>query len=340
MPLLSDYDYDLPDELIAQVPAEHRSESRMLTMRRSDGACEAKSFSDFPSYLKPGDCLVLNDTKVIPARLYGKKATGGHVEALLLDEIKSGLWTAMLKPGRRLKDGTKVSIDGCDASFEVVSRDDGDFTIRFDTDDVHAMLEQAGHMPLPPYIDRNDEDADKLRYQTVFASTPGAVAAPTAGLHFTPEILKTIEAMGVTITKVTLHVGAGTFLPVKEERVEDHRMHFERYAVSESAAATINTAKANGGRIVAVGTTSVRTLESSVEDGCVVAGAGSTDLFMYPPTKPQIVDMLLTNFHLPKSTLLMLVSCFSTRENLLAAYQVAIGERMRFFSYGDCMLVY
>ncbi len=339
--LVADFDYDLPEELIAQFPAERRDESRMLVLDRESGDCELKMFSAFPDYLQAGDCLVVNDTRVLPARIFGTKIpTGAKIEALLTEEHSDGVWEAMLRPGKRAKPGTQVAIDETDAQLEVLEKLDETYLIRFSVNDVVGLLEEVGRMPLPPYIQREAEQDDLARYQTVYAEEPGAVAAPTAGLHFTPDIITRIRKKGVEIVHVTLHVGIGTFRPVKVDSVEDHQMHFERYSVSEDAAATINQRREAGSRIVAVGTTSVRTLESVVdEQGRCQALEGRTNLFMYPPRKPRAVDALLTNFHLPKSTLLMLVSCFADREKVLAAYRLAIQERMRFFSYGDCMFL-
>ncbi len=338
---VSDFDYELPEELIAQQPPAVRGTSRMLVLDRQSGDYEAQSFADFPSYLRPGDCLVINDTKVIPARIFGTRAgTGGKVEALLLEEVGEGEWDALLRPGRRLKPGAKVLLEDSAVHFEVVSRDEEVFRIRFDTKEVLDVLRQIGSMPLPPYIQRPADSEDAKRYQTVFADDPGAVAAPTAGLHFTDGMLQEIAASGVAIVRLTLHVGLGTFQPVSAETVEEHVMHEERYVLPEDAATAINAARAGGGRVVAVGTTSVRTLETCArEDGTVQAGAGRTDIFLYPPYEPKAVDCLLTNFHLPRSTLLMLVSCFVDREEMLAAYAYAVKEQFRFYSYGDCMFL-
>jgi S-adenosylmethionine:tRNA ribosyltransferase-isomerase len=339
---LSSYDYDLPPELIAQRPADRRDGSRMLVLDRDSGNCELRNFADFTSYLRPGDCLVLNDTRVIPARLYGSKVeTGGKVEALLVEEQNHGSWTAMLRPGRRLKPGTVVEVDGTAARFTVGERINDLFVIRFsERTDVAAILEAAGRMPLPPYIQRQMEDDDLSRYQTVYAQSAGAVAAPTAGLHFTDEILAAIADRGVDILRVTLHVGLGTFKPVETQDITAHQMHDERFILTAGTATQINAVKAAGGRVVAVGTTSVRVLEScAAADGTVAAASGRTELFMYPPMKPKVVDALLTNFHLPKSTLLMLVSTFASRKKVLGAYEAAVKARFRFYSYGDCMFI-
>jgi S-adenosylmethionine:tRNA ribosyltransferase-isomerase len=341
---VSDYDYDLPEELIAHRPCPDRAGSRMLVLSRATGDCRLGQFREFPSLLRAGDCLVLNDTKVIPARLFGRRqGFTGRVEAFLLEPVGTGCWRSLLKPGRRMKAGTVVEIEGTDkATFTVVEANgDGTFTIAFQCADVDALLEQAGHIPLPPYIARPDEATDKDRYQTVYAERRGAVAAPTAGLHFTPEILAEIAAKGIQIVRVTLHVGAGTFQPVKADEIADHVMHEEVYDLSPAAAAIINATRAAGGRVVAVGTTSVRVLETCADPATrqVIPGTGRTRLFMYPPRRPLVTDALLTNFHLPRSTLLMLVSCFASREQILAAYQLAIANRYRFYSFGDCMFI-
>jgi S-adenosylmethionine:tRNA ribosyltransferase-isomerase len=333
---LDDFDYHLPPELIAQYPSPERDASRMMVLDRQTGASRITGFAEFAELLRAGDCLVLNDTRVIPARLRGRRqGTGGAVEALLLQEEAPATWQAMLKPGKRLKPGAIVEIADS-ASFEVLGREADIFRIRFDREDVLSLLDDCGALPLPPYMRRDAESRDSERYQTVYADRPGAVAAPTAGLHFTPEILAEIANKGVTITRLTLHVGHGTFKPVEVERICEHRMHAERFELSAESAAAVNAAE----RVVAVGTTSVRVLESCAEpDGTVIPQAGSTDIFLYPPYKPKAVDCLLTNFHLPCSTLLMLVSTFATREHVLAAYQHAIAEQMRFYSYGDCMFL-
>lgn len=342
---VADYDYELPEELIAFRPCPERSGSRMMVLSRQTGESKIQAFLDFPGYLRAGDCLVLNNTKVIPARIFGRRqGFTGKVEAFLLEPAgEAGTWRCLLKPGRRMKEGTVVEIDrGDGASFTVLANNgDGTFTIGFSSADVDALLDRAGHMPLPPYIQRPDEEVDQDRYQTVYAERRGAVAAPTAGLHFTPEILAQIEAKGVRIVRVTLHVGAGTFMPVKADLLADHVMHEEVYELSTEAAAAVNAAKEAGGRVVAVGTTSVRVLETCAVPGSerVHPGMGRTCLFLHPPKRPQVVDALLTNFHLPRSTLLMLVSSFATREQVLAAYSLAIAYRFRFYSFGDCMLL-
>jgi S-adenosylmethionine:tRNA ribosyltransferase-isomerase len=312
-------------------------------MDRETGHCGLRVFSDFPEFVREGDCLVVNDTRVIAARLFGRRdPSGGNVEAFVLEDHGAGRWQALLRPGRRLKPGARVILEGGAGSFTVLGHlADGTFEIEFGTTDVLSLLETAGHVPLPPYIQREASAEDRERYQTVYAREPGAVAAPTAGLHFTPEILEKVRALGVRIVHVTLHVGAGTFKPVKAERIEDHIMHEEAYEITPEAAATINETRATGGRVIAVGTTSVRTLESCADPATrtVRAEKGRTRIFLHPPKRPVIVDGLLTNFHLPKSTLLMLVSCFSSTEKVMAAYELAVRERFRFYSYGDAMLL-
>lgn len=341
---VSDYDYQLPEELIAQEPAARRSDSRMLVLNRSTGACRIRPFADFPDFLRPEDCLVLNNTRVLRARLFGRRdPTGGKVEALLLEPITETRWHCMLRPGRRLDEGARVALgeDGTDGFTVVARRKDGSFEIEFEGGNVDELLEKHGHVPLPPYIRRPDRGADFDRYQTVYAQRPGAVAAPTAGLHFTREILDRIRAGGTDVAMVTLHVGAGTFQPVQVQRVEDHVMHEETFELDAPAAERINAAHRRGGRVIAVGTTTVRVLESCVsqEGLAVYPKRGRTRLFLHPPATPQVVDALLTNFHLPRSTLLMLVSTFSSREHVLSAYRLAVRERMRFYSYGDCMFL-
>ncbi|NMA43123.1 MAG: tRNA preQ1(34) S-adenosylmethionine ribosyltransferase-isomerase QueA [Oligosphaeraceae bacterium] len=342
--LVSDFDYNLPLELIAQHPAERRDGSRMLVMKRGSGGTALDDFSSFANFLRSGDCLVLNDTRVIPARLAGRRMpSGGAVEAFMLEQqTNAQTWQALLRPGRRLRPGSIVVIEGSKESFVVEEKlADGSFLIRFSTIQVHDLLQKHGHTPLPPYIARSAEPIDEERYQTVFAKVPGAVAAPTAGLHFTPEILNELEERGVRIARLTLHVGAGTFKPVDCEKVEEHKMHAESFVLGAEAAECINACKQNGGKVFCVGTTTVRVLESchTSKDGILQPQSGRTAIFLYPPYRPVVADGLLTNFHLPKSTLLMLVCCFAAREHVLAAYRKAIDARMRFFSYGDCMLL-
>lgn len=345
---VADFDYVLPPELIAQEPAGRREESRMLVLDRAGGSISHRRFSELEEYLRPGDLLVVNDTRVIPARVFGRKAaTGGRVEFLLLEETEPGVWDALMRARRRPRPGEQVILDEDLAVATVLEeRELGRVRVRLETKIPWLeMLERIGQTPLPPYIQRKEVSgerraADKARYQTVFAREPGAVAAPTAGLHFTPEILDCLAARGIGHATVTLHVGLGTFRPVSAEQVEEHRMESERWWIPEDTARRIVAAKSAGGRVVAVGTTSVRTLESAAArpEG-FEAGQGRTELFIYPPYRFQVVDALLTNFHLPKSTLLMLVSALAGREAVLQAYEEAIRERYRFYSYGDCMLI-
>jgi S-adenosylmethionine:tRNA ribosyltransferase-isomerase len=347
--LTSDFDYSLPEELIAQYPAEKRQNSRMLVMKRESGECEIKDFSAITEYLSPGDCVVFNNTKVMKARIYGRKesAAGAMIEGLLITEQTpgSGLWKAMLRPGKRARRGTKVflTVNSVPSGtfFEVLDKnDDGTFLIRFSNPDINRVRNEFGHIPLPPYIKREDESEDFERYQTVYAKTPGAVAAPTAGLHFDKTILEKVKEKNILSAEITLHVGPGTFKPVSEENPLNHKMHSEEFIITEKAASTINSARKTGGKILAVGTTSVRALESSCDkNGQITPGRNMTEIFIHPPYRPRAVDMLLTNFHLPKSTLLMLVCAFAEREKVLDAYQLAIKEKFRFYSYGDCMLL-
>jgi len=342
---LADFDYELPEELIAQRPADKRHDSRMLVVSRKTGTCEIRTFPDLPGYIRPGDCLVINDTRVIPARLYGRRqGSGGHVEALLLEPLGEERWKCMLRPGRRLKKGSCIDLGapGEGTGFEVLAKSaDGTAEIAFFGAGSADLIERHGSIPLPPYIRRDATEDDLDRYQTVYAESPGAVAAPTAGLHFTPEILAAIRDRGADVATVTLHVGPGTFRPVKTERIDEHEMHEERYVLSAEAAAVVNATRENGGRVIAIGTTSVRVLESCADPATrrVVAQSGRTRLFMRPPIRPVVTDALLTNFHLPRSTLLMLVSTFSSVKDVLAAYRLAVRERFRFYSYGDCMLL-
>ena len=341
--LVSEYYYDLPDELIAQYPAERRQDSRMMVMDRVSGECQLKHFSDFPDFVSAGDCIVLNDTRVLRARLWGERhGSGGRVQAFMLKETGPRRWQCLLKPGRRMSLGSRVDLDGGKGSFTVVSRnDDGTFDVEFDVDDVLSLMEAAGQIPLPPYIKRTPTAQDEERYQTVYAAVPGAVAAPTAGLHFTKEILAALEQKGVAIARLTLHVGAGTFKPVKSETVEGHVMHEERFVLTPETAELINGTRRNGGRVICIGTTTVRVLETCVIPGTreVAPQSGSTSIFLYPPYKAIVPDALLTNFHLPLSTLLMLICTFADKEKIFAAYRLAVQERFRFFSYGDCMLL-
>ncbi len=335
--LTSDFEYDLPASSIAQEPAP-RGESRLLVLDRTGPDRHAR-VSDLPRLLRPGDLLVLNDTRVIPARLYGRSAGGGKMEILLVEPLAEREWDALVKPGRRARPGARFEI-GEGLTAEVIDRlEDGRFRLRF-SEPVEPHLERLGHIPLPPYIHRPDTPEDRERYQTVYARRPGAVAAPTAGLHFTEDLLREIEAAGVETARVTLHVGIGTFKPVSAERIEEHRMERERYEIGEETAEAVRRARESGRRIVAVGTTVIRTLEGAAlaGGGEVRAGEGSTDLFITPGFRFQVVDALLTNFHLPRSTLLMLVSAFAGRERVLAAYNEAVREGYRFYSYGDAML--
>lgn len=345
------YDYVLPEALIAQEPPENRGESRMLVLNRATGQCEITTIDAIADYLRPGDCMVFNDTKVMKARLFGRKNgtdEGARTEIFLLavNPSQPTRWQCLLKPGKRLPPGSRIRlIDRANQFTEdwatVIERhDDGSGTIEFSSPDVPAIQERCGHIPLPPYIRRNDNDNDGERYQTVFARQSGAVAAPTAGLHFTPEILARIGNKGIQQVSVTLHVGLGTFRPVETDDLREHRMHREEFIITGEAAAGINAAHAAGGRVLAIGTTSVRVLESCAdENGKLQPQLHHTEIFIYPPYRFKATDMLLTNFHLPKSTLLMLVSAFAGRELILEAYRQAIAAKMRFFSYGDCMLI-
>ena len=336
---VSDFDYLLPEELIAQQPSETRDGCRLLVLHMDTNELEHRKFSDIKEYLRPGDCLVLNDSKVIPARLFGvKEGTGAHIEFLLSKKIEGNVWETLVRPGKRLRPGDFVSFGDGRLRAEILENSEGGTRhVRFTCDgDFMTVLEELGSMPLPPYIERASEEEDKDRYQTVYAKEEGSVAAPTAGLHFTSELLEEIRDMGVKLAFVTLHVGIGTFRPVKVDKVEEHHMHFEEYSVSEEAAKLINETKAFGGRIISVGTTACRTMESAAdENGVIKAGSGSTGIFIYPGYKYKMVDCLITNFHLPKSTLLMLVSALYDREHVIAAYNTAVAERYRFFSYGD-----
>ena len=337
----SDYFYQLPPELIAQDPLEDRSSSRLMVLDQKTGAVSHHVFREIPSFLRPGDCLVLNNTRVIPARLMGvREETGGAVEVLLLKRRTGDVWECLVKPGKKARPGTRLAFgDGLlHAQVEDVV-EDGNRLIRFFYDGIwEEVLDRLGEMPLPPYITHKLQD--KNRYQTVYARFDGSAAAPTAGLHFTPELLDQIQDMGVELAYVTLHVGLGTFRPVKVENVKEHHMHSEYYQVSTEAAEKINRTKKNGGRVICVGTTSCRTVESAAdENGQVEAGCGDTDIFIYPGYRFKVLDALITNFHLPESTLVMLVSALAGREHVLAAYEEAVKERYRFFSFGDAMLI-
>ena len=334
------FDYNLPPELIAQTPLLQRDSSRLLTLNKQTGELTHGVFSDIKAHLKPGDCLVLNNTRVIPARLYGTRDNGGEAEFLLLNRIDDTTWETIVRPGRRLKEGAKVTFgDGRLVARVKQVKDDGNRIVEFEFDGIwEEVLDALGEMPLPHYI--TEKLQDKERYQTVYAKHDGSAAAPTAGLHFTLPLLEEIKAMGVNIAYVTLHVGLGTFRPVKCENVEDHKMHSEMYSVSPETAEIINKTKQNGGRVIAVGTTSCRTLESATgDDGIIKSGSNSTDIFIYPGYKFKMIDALITNFHLPKSTLIMLVSTFAGYENTMNAYKTAVEEKYRFFSFGDAMFI-
>ena len=336
-----DFYFDLPKELIAQDPLEDRASSRLLVLDKDTGAVSHHVFREVADYLRPGDCLVLNDTKVIPARLLGQReGTGAHVEVLLLKRLESDVWEALVRPGKKCRPGTGLTFgDGLLKAQVLETGEEGSRLIRFFYEGIfEEVLDRLGEMPLPPYITHKLED--KNRYQTVYAKYEGSAAAPTAGLHFTQELLEQIREKGVEIVSVTLHVGLGTFRPVKEENVLDHHMHSEHYQVSLEAAEKINRAREAGGRIICVGTTSCLTLESAAdEEGKVRPGSGDTDIFIYPGYRFKVLDALITNFHLPESTLVMLVSALAGREQVLEAYEEAVRERYRFFSFGDAMIV-
>ena len=337
----SDFYYDLPKELIAQDPLEDRSASRLMHLNKETGEYEHGHFRDILKYLKPGDCLVINDTKVIPARLYGSKVgTDAAIEILLLKRRENDIWETLVKPGKKCKVGTVISFGDGILTGEVVDIvDEGNRLIQFHYDGIfEEILDQLGEMPLPPYITHKLQD--KNRYQTVYAKHEGSAAAPTAGLHFTKELLQQVQDAGVKIAHVTLHVGLGTFRPVKVEDVTQHHMHSEFYVVEEDQAKLINDTKAAGGRVIAVGTTSCRTLESATgEDGILEAGSGWTEIFIYPGYRFKMIDGLITNFHLPESTLVMLVSALAGKEHIMAAYEEAVREKYRFFSFGDAMFI-
>lgn len=338
---LSDFYYDLPQELIAQDPLLKRSDSRLMVLNRGDDSIEHRHFSDILDYLNPGDCLVINDTKVLPARLIGvKEDTGASIEVLLLKRHSDTVWETLVKPGKKARPGARISFGDGKLIGEVTDIvEEGNRLVRFEYEGIfEEVLDELGQMPLPPYITHQLED--KNRYQTVYATHTGSAAAPTAGLHFTEELLAEVEKKGVRIARVTLHVGLGTFRPVKVENITDHHMHSEFYVIEEDAASIINETKANGGKVVAVGTTSTRTLETVADaSGHVRACSGWTDIFIYPGYEFQVVDRLITNFHLPESTLLMLVSALYDRDKILHAYEVAVEEKYRFFSFGDAMLI-
>ena len=338
---VKDYDYDLPEELIAQDPLEARSSSRLMVLDRQTGDVEHRHFTDILEYLHPGDCLVINNTKVIPARLFGvKEDTQAKIEVLLLKRKENDIWETLVKPGKKAKPGTKLVFGDGLLTAEVVDVvEEGNRLIQFHYDGIfEEILDQLGQMPLPPYI--THQLKDKNRYQTVYAKYDGSAAAPTAGLHFTKELLQKVKDMGVDIAEVTLHVGLGTFRPVKVDNVLDHHMHSEFYMVSQEAADKINRAKENGHRVIAVGTTSTRTLEAAAdENGHLQETSGWTEIFIYPGYQFKVIDALITNFHLPQSTLVMLVSALAGREHVLHAYETAVKEKYRFFSFGDAMLI-
>lgn len=337
----SDFDYELPEELIAQHPAAQRDHSRLLVMDKYTGAVEHRVFRDIVDYLHAGDVLVLNNTKVIPARIFGVKEGGtAKIEVLLLkrDDDLPNTWEVLVHPGKRAKVGTVIDFGEGRLKGEVIANTSAGRKVTFHFDGIfEEILEELGTMPLPPYIHEQLEDQN--RYQTVYAKVDGSAAAPTAGLHFTTELLETLRQNGIEIEEVLLHVGLGTFKPVSEEDIEDHEMHSEYYEISQETADRINKAKAEGRRIISVGTTSTRALESAAKDGRLQAGSGWTNIFIYPGYKWQIIDGLITNFHLPKSTLMMLVSALSTRKHILAAYKEAVAQRYRFFSFGDAMFI-
>ena len=338
---VKDYDYDLPEELIAQDPLEDRSSSRLMVLDRQTGDVEHRHFTDILEYLHPGDCLVINNTKVIPARLFGvKEDTQAKIEVLLLKRKENDIWETLVKPGKKAKPGTKLVFGDGLLTAEVVDVvEEGNRLIQFHYDGIfEEILDQLGQMPLPPYI--THQLKDKNRYQTVYAKYDGSAAAPTAGLHFTKELLQKVKDMGVDIAEVTLHVGLGTFRPVKVENVLDHHMRSEFYMVSRESADKINRAKESGHRVIAVGTTSTRTLEAAAdENGRLHETSGWTEIFIYPGYQFKVIDALITNFHLPQSTLVMLVSALAGREHVLHAYEIAVKERYRFFSFGDAMLI-
>lgn len=338
---LKDFYYDLPEELIAQDPLLKRSDSRLMVLDRECGGIEHRHFHDITKYLYAGDCLVINDTKVLPARLIGEKeGTGASIEVLLLKRHDDKVWETLVKPGKKARPGARISFGDGKLVGEVVDVvEEGNRLVRFEYEGIfEEVLDELGQMPLPPYITHKLED--KNRYQTVYAKHTGSAAAPTAGLHFTEDLLNEVENMGVKIARVTLHVGLGTFRPVKVENVLEHHMHSEFYVIDEEAARIINDTKKNGGKIISVGTTSTRTLETAADsEGQIKACSGWTDIFIYPGYKFKIVDRLITNFHLPESTLLMLVSALYDREKILEAYKIAVEEKYRFFSFGDAMII-
>ena len=338
---LKDFSYELPEELIAQDPLQKRSDSRLMVLNRKNNSIEHRHFGDIIDYINPGDCLVINDTKVIPARLMGEKeGTGASIEVLLLKRKDDKTWETLVKPGKKARPGARISFGDGKLVGEVTDVvEEGNRLIKFEYEGIfEEILDELGQMPLPPYITHKLEDKD--RYQTVYAKNTGSAAAPTAGLHFTKELLLELEKKGIKIARVTLHVGLGTFRPVKVENITEHHMHSEFYMIDEEACNIINETKKNGGRVISVGTTSTRTLETAAKaDGPINPCSGWTDIFIYPGYKFKLVDCLITNFHLPESTLLMLVSALYDREEILKAYNVAVEEKYRFFSFGDAMMI-
>lgn len=336
----SDFDYELPPELIAQTPLERRDASRLMTLDKTTGEISHRHFYELPSLLRPGDCLVLNDSRVLPARLIGHRESGGAAEVLLLTDQGDKTWECLVRPGRKLREGARVTFGDGALTAEVIKvLPDGNRLVQFDYEGIFLeVLERLGKMPLPPYI--KEELQDRERYQTVYSKEVGSAAAPTAGLHFTKELLGEVQRMGVKVCYVTLHVGLGTFRPVAEENLEEHDMHSEYCTISQETADAINETKRNGGRVICVGTTSCRTLESwAGEDGAMKASSGWTNIYIYPGYRFKVMDALVTNFHLPQSTLIMLVSALAGREHVLAAYGEAVRNRYRFFSFGDAMFI-
>ena len=340
--LVSDFCFDLPDELIARYPAAQRDASRLMVLERQGQTISETSFDRITDWLRPGDLLVVNDTRVIPARLFGVKPTGGRVEIFLVEQSGEGQrWRCLLRSSKTCQPGQLIHLPD-DVTAEVLQRSgEQDWLIAFSgCDDFDAWLERVGQMPIPPYLGRESEELDRVRYQTVYAGVPGAVAAPTAGLHFTPELLEQLRQNGIAVATVTLHVGLGTFQPVRVDKVQDHVIHRERYQITDATAVAVAAAKGRGGRVIAVGTTACRTLEYGAgQDGTLRPGAGEADIFIYPGYRFKVVDALLTNFHLPESTLLMLVAAFAGQEFTLQAYHEAVRRKFRFYSYGDAMLI-
>lgn len=337
----SDFNFELPPELIAQTPIEKRDASRLLVLNKETGEVEHKHFYDLPSFLKPGDCLVLNNSRVLPARLFGRRSGGGACEVLLLIDRGEKVWECLVRPGKKLRVGAKISFGDGQLTAEVVGETEGgNRLVRFDYEGIFLeTLERLGKMPLPPYIKEELEDSE--RYQTVYSKVVGSAAAPTAGLHFTEDLLNKVQSMGVKVCYVTLHVGLGTFRPVKAENLDEHEMHSEYCVISQETADTINQTKREGGRVICVGTTSCRTIESwANDDGTMEAKAGWTNIFIYPGYKFKVLDCLITNFHLPESTLIMLVSALAGHEKVMNAYEIAVREQYRFFSFGDAMFIH